>query len=193
MVHPCPECGTALAGGIYDGITFSECPQCAGIWFFTDDLQHLEAQNVHDLNAIDLLQQPVKPVTSPPALLACPMCGGAMQQFNFASGSPVVVHACRACRGLWMEHGQLTQMATALESAVKPPTPGEAELMNEGYMGVHQLKGRSPQSDPRIESAAELAFDEQHAATMARYQAVSKVCRVLSMGHRRYGWNWLMW
>lgn len=78
MAYPCPECGTALAGKIYDGVAFSECPQCAGVWFFEDDLKHLETENVQDLDAVDLLEAPIKPVEAASALLACPMCGGAM-------------------------------------------------------------------------------------------------------------------
>jgi Zn-finger nucleic acid-binding protein len=186
MVHPCPECGAELAGRIYDGVAFSECPQCAGVWFFEDDLKHLEKQDVEGLDRIDLLETPVKPAPAPTAALACPMCGGAMAQFHSLAADPVVLHRCAACEGLWMEHGQLTQMAAAVEAANKPPTPEEIALANQALAGP--AAGSAPQPAPsqpgqagRVESAAEIAFDQEHAATMAHYQRITSVARALGL------------
>jgi Zn-finger nucleic acid-binding protein len=176
MAYPCPECGAALAGKMYDGVAFSECPQCAGVWFFEDDLKHLETENVQDLDAVDLLEAPIKPVGAPSALLACPMCGGAMQQYHFMEDNPIVIHRCTPCAGLWMEHGQLKQMAEAASGTVPQPAPAVAP---------------AGQAAPRVESAAELGFDQQHAAAMAHYQTITNACRLFNTRIRSYGG--LMW
>lgn len=184
MAHSCPECGADLAGKIYDGVTFSECPQCAGVWFFEDDLKHIECEDVQNLDKIDLLEAPIKPVAAPTMTLACPMCGGAMGQYHFMEDNPILLHRCAACEGVWIEHGQLTQMAAAVEAANKPPTAEEMAAANQPLPMQHtgavpQAMGSQPGQVPRVESAAEIAFDQEHAATMARYQRITGVARSL--------------
>lgn len=87
-----------------------------------------------------------------------------------------------------MEHGQLKQMAEAVEAAKKPPTPQEIALANRANADAAPATG---QAAPRIESAAEMAFDQQHAAAMAHYQKITNACRLFNTRIRSYGG--LMW
>ena len=192
MNHSCPVCKTTLTGKVYDGVTFSECPQCAGVWIFEDDLKQLESENVQDLDRMDVANVPVQPVESPSSPLPCPECGVAMEQFHFVIDGPILLHRCSSCEGLWIDDGKLTQMAAAIEAANRPPTPEEIALANQGrtdaIFGIPPKNAPAPASDatagtvPRAESAAEVQFDQEHAATMARYNAIASVCRVLSWG-----------
>jgi Zn-finger nucleic acid-binding protein len=187
MACSCPVCRVDLVGKIYDGVTFTECPQCAGVWFFEDDLKHLESENVQDLGLVDLMDVPIQPAGSPSDALVCPMCGQAMGQFHFMADSPILLHRCASCEGLWIEHGKLTQMAAAIEAAQKPPTSEEIALAGNaalaGSVEQQPIGAASQPADgtaPRTESAVEISFDREHAATMERYHAVTAVCRLLS-------------
>ena len=43
-----------------------------------------------------------------------------MDQFHFMMHGPILLHHCGACEGLWIYHGQLTQIAQAIESREPP-------------------------------------------------------------------------
>ena len=177
MIHSCPNCKVTLASKVYDGVAFTECPQCMGVWIFEDDLRHLESENVHDLEKIDETSAPIHPVSSPSEVLACPDCGMAMQQCHFMIDGPILLHRCSACEGLWVDHGELTQMAQAIEAANRPPTREEIAAANGAIASPPPPAKQVP---PRTESSTEQLFDQEHAVTMARYQAISSVCKLLS-------------
>lgn len=181
MVHSCPVCNTALTDKMYDGVAFLECPQCAGIWIYETDLKQLETKNIKDLNQLDIMDVPIKPVESPADVLTCLECGGTMEQFHFMMDTPIMLHRCDACEGLWINHGELTQMEAAIEAANQPPTAEEIAIVK-GERPINHPADASKEAAPgtRIESAAEMSFDNEHADTMAKYSTISSICRLLS-------------
>lgn len=131
MVHSCPICKIALTDKVYDRAAFSECSQCAGIWITQDNLKQLEYENVNDLVQIDLQNVPIKPANLPTNTLTCPKCSDEMEQFHFMVDTPIMLNRCSDCEGLWIDDGELTQMAEAIQAAYQPPTTKELGLAKE--------------------------------------------------------------
>jgi Zn-finger nucleic acid-binding protein len=129
MVHSCPICKVALTDKVYDRVAFLECSQCAGIWIIQADLKQLEYENVNDLVQIDLQNVPVKSANHLPTnALTCPKCSGDMEQFHFMVDTPIILNRCSDCEGLWIDDGELAQMAAAIQAAYQPPTTKELGL-----------------------------------------------------------------
>jgi len=192
MVHSCPVCKVALEDKVYDGVTFSECSQCSGVWILEDDLRNLESENLQDLDHLDLSDVPIQPAGSPTAKLACPECGQEMEQFHFMVDTPILLHRCDSCDGIWIDHGELAQMEAAIGVANRPPTAEEIALANQarkdweaGKTTVVTADEPAPGAAPRTESEAELQFDQAHAAELVHYQAIGNVWNVLfnRIGH----------
>jgi|GEM_PF-2327482 len=188
MVHTCPVCKSDLTGKIYDGVTFSECPQCAGVWFFEDDLKHLESENVDDLKRIDLMDVPVKPAVSSDEM-ACPMCNQPMARFHFVMDNSILLARCSTCRGIWFDHGELTKVADVIRAKSRPLTQQEIAQTSKAEADIILKRNVKP-AVPRVESEVERHFDAEHAATMARYQAITTVCKMLSTRINDYGGGW---
>ena len=116
MIRTCPVCRIGLVDQKFDGVNFAECPQCAGVWILEEELKRLESVGVDELKRLDAMERPMS-VPPPPAssVFACPSCGGAMEQFHFLYNTPIMLHRCQPCGGLWIEDGEMAQMATMIE------------------------------------------------------------------------------
>ncbi len=171
MNYTCPVCKVPLTNMSYDGVSFAECPQCAGIWLHRDGLKQLKAQNVEHLNQIDVMNVPQKVAVSQPAIMDCPECGYAMERFRYMIDSPVMLDCCNTCDGLWIDDGELTQMVEVLEGKLVQSAPNAP---NSGMSGTA----------PRVKSEAEIKFELEHVASMSRYKAITR-----SFGRRFIYWN----
>lgn len=160
MNHNCPECNVALVAKVFDGVSFEECQECGGVWILEEALRQLELKDVEDLGRIDQMDTPTKPAPPEESTVACPACGKTMDAFHFLIDTPIRLHRCLSCNGLWIGHGELTQMAAALEDAKKPITKEEAVLAQKAEL--------------------EAEFEEDHRRTMQRYQSITGICKVLS-------------
>ena len=107
---PCPRCHTDLEAAEYDGFVLETCPRCGGRWTNPADLKAIidaeptpPAADVHRLE-VDL--------TGVGGDALCPRCSIAMQPFNYAGDSGVILWRRRAaapgsahCRPRWSSSG----------------------------------------------------------------------------------------
>ena len=160
MNSSCPVCRTALAHKIFDAVGLEECPQCAGVWIKVEALKSMESRSVGDLEEIDSVNIPIQAVVHPSMIMHCPECGLALASFNFEYDTPIQLHRCDTCDGVWVEHGQLTQMALTIEHTRGPVTVQD--------------------SHPVDDAEALAEFSGEHARAMDRSSLISGACSFLT-------------
>lgn len=112
----CPQCKQMMK--VVEEKAFSAllCESCGGMFYPEGEFNnHLEV--VRELVPSQPAAQPQAPGRPPWALTpgerreACPGCAGPLQPFNYAYHSNIILSKCPACHGLWVEPGQMLQVA----------------------------------------------------------------------------------
>ena len=112
----CPICNRSLDSDKYEYLPYHFCRRCQGMWVDAKLLKHLAVRLAVQLNV-----KPNKPVTfhpKPPVRIPknepirlCPKCGAGMKKLNYAYDSDVIIDRCDACQGLWLDKGEIMQLA----------------------------------------------------------------------------------
>ena len=70
----------------------------------------------------------------PTTTMTCPSCGGALTELD---RSGVRIDACRSCRGVWLDRGELDKIIerSAIESAPPPAPRGQPHAPPQPYYG----------------------------------------------------------
>jgi membrane associated rhomboid family serine protease len=116
----CPRCNKAMeeVGGTQ--FTAYACASCGGAYYpheeFRRHLAFARTLPVDQLPLDELFGRRVQSVfaTGGPEL-ACPVCAVAMEPFNYGYDSNVFLGKCPTCGGLWVERGQINQIARYLK------------------------------------------------------------------------------
>ena len=92
------------------GLVIDCCPRCAGIWFDAGEMrQLLQSEALKRQFLTDLRVKSAHTYDLSSGDRRCPRCRGLMEK-------PVVggitVDVCRECSGVWLDHGELTQLVT---------------------------------------------------------------------------------
>jgi len=115
----CPRCNTPLTATDYQGVALQACTQCGGRWLSHDELKTV-------LDTLEAPQEVRAPEEGTPTShrgadpsgkkdLPCPDCGRAMEPFNYAGDSGVILDKCPHCDRLWLDAGQLEQVQKAVQ------------------------------------------------------------------------------
>lgn len=110
----CPKCETeALAPARVRGVEVDRCHRCQGIWFDADELSRLLAEEASVL-------KPLASGSPDPAANAragkCPRDHTRLLRVASARQRTVILETCPACRGLWLDGGELAQLLRAADS-----------------------------------------------------------------------------
>lgn len=97
----CPACDCALCEERLHGQHVDRCTGCGGLWLSDGDLGPL----IRRFESVE-----VRPAREAQPHLACPRCGDEMASIDYAHDSGVSINRCGACRGVWLEAGQLEQI-----------------------------------------------------------------------------------
>lgn len=92
------------------GVIIDSCPKCAGIWFDAGEMkQLLQSEALKRQFLTDLRVKTAHTYSLSSSERRCPRCRAVMDR-------PVVggitVDVCRGCSGVWLDHGELTQLVT---------------------------------------------------------------------------------
>jgi Zn-finger nucleic acid-binding protein len=142
------------------------CPQCAGVWFDAGELRQIMQSDPVAL--IDLEEQnvPIAPMQHPAdAALRCPQCDRVLDRFHYTYSSPIELHRCDGCDGIWVEDGELKKMERWLHQARYGDTGGRLEA--EKAMAIAQM-------------------GVEHERTMSRLAGITAMCKLISY---RPGWG----
>jgi Zn-finger nucleic acid-binding protein len=106
----CPRCRTALAARSIEGIEIDECRACQGIWFDADELRRVKDVTDPDLKwmDVDLWQHPDRFGASDTQTV-CPKCAAPLATVGY-EGTDVEIDLCPACRGIWLDSGELEKI-----------------------------------------------------------------------------------
>jgi Zn-finger nucleic acid-binding protein len=110
----CPRCDNSQLQLLIQqgGVELDCCGECDGLWFDGGELQEMLD------GAIGALEIPEDAERSP---LKCPRCGEKLFVFHYPR-SNVEVDMCGQCKGIWLDGGELTQIALS-HSAPDKSTP----------------------------------------------------------------------
>ncbi len=112
----CPACKSVMTRTTSHGCPIRYCIECRGVWVSGEVLSKL----------VQILSWQVKPaeskkqipfktinVTCPHQLQqtkTCPECELAMQPFNYAYDSNIILDRCSTCNGVWLDPGELIKV-----------------------------------------------------------------------------------
>lgn len=138
----CPECACALSRVYAEAnygrvILLDQCMRCGGVWFDRWELYFVKESSLKSLEAVDV-EALLAPVPRSRDVIGCPSCGLGMALFN----DPVLprdvsIMRCAACRGLWLNRGDIGRYARhkeGLRGAGTRVSPAD------GALGLETLK-----------------------------------------------------
>lgn len=128
MTHSCPICHIDLTEATHNGVLFYECSQCAGIWILAKDLKSLQENGIQNLSQIDDTVVPAQEPKKDDSPRLCPSCQKEMVTFNYMLDTPIQLNRCEDCQGIWIDDGEMRQMAKCLEDLNGPIKPEELAL-----------------------------------------------------------------
>jgi len=118
----CPRCNSALTAEEYEGATVEVCARCGGHWLGPDELRHIVHTHEQKWEEEALEGEREAPPRRVPLdkvreNLPCPACRVAMETFNYAGDSGVILDRCRDCGGIWLDGGELEKVQVVVEAS----------------------------------------------------------------------------
>jgi Zn-finger nucleic acid-binding protein len=110
----CPRCDTQMAGKTRLGVRMDTCFGCGGIWLDWGELPSLirrAPEEIRELEAEIPRAIVGDSVQAQRATLVCPLCYLPMVRQQYAYNSGVQIDTCLGCKGVWLDAGELTNLA----------------------------------------------------------------------------------
>ncbi len=111
MAGICPRCGDNLEEKRFGDIPLDGCRGCGGIWFDCNELNVLVRDPQAGLMEIERAFNPAMFGGSKEGEMLCPRCSDPLSPFSFSHTPNVQVDVCRRCKGIWLDEGELQQIA----------------------------------------------------------------------------------
>ena len=107
----CPKCRSTLEEKpVKQGdIRVDCCPRCRGIWFDAGELEKVLKEAYRELRV---------PASANRLSLSCPKCLQPLYGFHYPQ-TMVNVDVCKACRGMWLDAGEYTEINRVREALAK--------------------------------------------------------------------------
>lgn len=118
----CPRCRTALqpAAVPQRSVEVDRCPQCRGIWFDDGEIAAV-------IGAPAVAHLEIPPVSPANESVHCPRCRQSLTIFTFP-GTVTVADGCRRCGGVWLDAGEIQEIARARRAQrMRCPNCGEEQ------------------------------------------------------------------
>ena len=117
----CPICTSVLYTITYEGIEIETCRVCGGNWLDAGELGRIV--KIREVNFSEAERRALAEATKiaaqaptgPGRHLACPKCRGRMAVLNYGSDSGIFIDRCTACRGMWLDAGELEKIQMLIE------------------------------------------------------------------------------
>ena len=121
-MNTCPRCQAALAPVEYEGVRVEACGRCNGHWLGRPQLKEIvdtreKTWGRDELAARRRPQLQGVPLDRLREALPCPACGQAMETFDYAGDSGILLDRCRGCGGIWLDGGELEKVQMAVEAS----------------------------------------------------------------------------
>ncbi|MBS1722948.1 MAG: zf-TFIIB domain-containing protein [Armatimonadetes bacterium] len=122
------------------------CGNCAGIWFDEGELMRVIKENPGQLEAIDARIAPAdEQRKSAVVFRACPRCEIGLDSYRYLYTSSVTLDSCSRCGGIFVEDGELAQIADAQKTAHQSPVGDASAKAMVAYLDgkIAQTKQRT--------------------------------------------------
>jgi Zn-finger nucleic acid-binding protein len=121
MSRSCPRCASSLVDRGFGSVTLDGCTCCGGIWFDIEELSKLTRDPATGMMEVERAFQPAVSGVETTGKMECPKCALPLYAFNFPHTPDVQLDACRKCKGIWADDGELQKIAERVEAA-RPAT-----------------------------------------------------------------------
>jgi len=115
----CPACSDMLFRRTIEDVETDGCPSCGGIWLDKGELHDL-AKSPAALRKLDKTFVPGVQASTAERTGLCPRCSQPLVQFEFDKFRGVRLDRCKACGGIWLDHGEAGAIAARLEPQEEP-------------------------------------------------------------------------
>jgi Zn-finger nucleic acid-binding protein len=119
-----------------EGVQLDICDGCGGVWFDADELKQLLRRGPSVLLEVKS-KAPAGQKQAGDSHLMCPKDSVVMETYHYLYSSPIILHTCAVCDGIFVEADQLEDMEHALESAHAPSKTDGAEALAE-FAAAHE-------------------------------------------------------
>ncbi len=140
----CPVDGSPLATRTYEAdVQVEQCDECHGYWLDPGELERIQEALEHDyrdelsripdtiLRAYQMAQERAR------RPLTCPRCHTNLSRREYAYCSQILIDVCPSCRGIWLDRGELAELAVFFERS-----KASTEDLRKGFMdSLPQLPG----------------------------------------------------
>lgn len=111
----CPYCETEELEAMieYSGVQLDRCTTCEGLWFDGGELEQVLDSPVQGLELPEDAEKGEK---------ICPRCRVEMFVFQYPT-TQVIVDMCPDCHGLWLDGGELVEIAASRNTQATTPGP----------------------------------------------------------------------
>lgn len=190
----CPVDKTPMVAEDLGPASIEVCPACAGVWCQTDQMVSMVRSDREAYADIAAKFPPkVEHHAGGESNLSCPNCSQLLREYHYMFNSPILLHACERCGGVWIEHEQLSKMQQFLDASRAPtsaaPSPGP-QPVSSPMVGASQpaptLGGTPFDPNPNARADALIAQDPvvqqamwNHQAFMQRHQYVMALATTL--------------
>lgn len=133
MTNACPKCGISLTERAFGSEMLDGCPTCGGIWFDYRELDGLCRDKTTGLMEVERAFNPTFGVERTQGDMKCPKCDTGLYEFSFKHTPSVRLDACPACKGIWVDDGELQAISNRVcaDRGPKPPPPSHNESERE--------------------------------------------------------------
>lgn len=117
-------------------IVIDRCPDCRGVWLDHRELEGIQESLERDYSS-ELQQVPDHVARAYQMARAeaaptrpCPECGIELDRKEYGYCSQILIDACRQCRGVWLDRGELEALEVFFERA-----RADAGELRRGFFG----------------------------------------------------------
>ncbi|MCP4707361.1 MAG: rhomboid family intramembrane serine protease [Planctomycetes bacterium] len=145
----CPVCKVPLRKVRSRSLEIDMCPRCKGKWYddgeFTEYVRALSESGVVEAERSRLFvrREVRRACKSQEGTRYCPSCQIVMKKFNYAYDSNVFLDKCMACRGMWADKGESSQVAAHMKVDPRAKAVAEGIIKDhrerEGYADLGEL------------------------------------------------------
>ena len=148
----CPKCKSALHPIKIRDIELDQCEKCYGLWFDEGELKKIAEMELTDIEKETLGfsdSSPLPQIDSKQGDNLCPRCANPLREINYMYETNIKVDSCEVCHGLWLDFGELAQIAKYLSEKAQLD-----EKEKEKYLEIYKMaKAKAKETEKKIDNA----------------------------------------